>query len=186
MSDSKPDAGSLYQAALNHLARYAATEAGLRQVLLRRIDRWVRAQPDPDAVEGVVAASRAAVETVIKRLRDAGAISDAEFAESRARSLTRAGQSPRSIQMKLVAKGIRTDVARSASDTDADTVLAAALVLARKRRIGPYRSAEAADQAARTKELGMMARAGFSRDVAERALSTERDEAERRIFDLRR
>lgn len=186
MSDSKPDVSGLYQAALNHLARYAATEAGLRQVLLRRIDRWVRAQPNPDAVEAVVGASRDAVETVIKRLRDAGALSDVQFAESRARSLTRGGQSPRSIQMKLAAKGVGADLVRSVTDTDADTVWAAALVLARKRRIGPFRLAETADQAARTKELGMMARAGFSRDVAERALSTERDEAERRIFELRR
>ncbi len=52
-SDSSPDAGSLYQAALDYLARYAATEAGLRRVLERRIDRWARAQPDPEAAEPV-------------------------------------------------------------------------------------------------------------------------------------
>ena len=37
-----PDAASLREAALKYLARYATTEAGLRQVLHRRIDLWAR------------------------------------------------------------------------------------------------------------------------------------------------
>jgi regulatory protein len=64
--------------------------------------------------------------------------------------------------------------------------LAAALVLARKRRIGPYRVVEDVDVAVRMKEMGLLARAGFSRDVAEQVQATPREEAERRIFDLRR
>ena len=76
--------------------------------------------------------------------------------------------------------------AREASATDTETELAAALVLVRKRRIGAYRMAEDADAAVRIKELGLLARAGFSRDIAEQALNTPRDDAERRIFDLRR
>ena len=77
-------------------------------------------------------------------------------------------------------------MARTASVSDADTELAAALVLVRKRRIGPYRAVEDADAAVRMKEMGLLARAGFSRDVAEQALDTSRDEAESRIFELRR
>jgi regulatory protein len=59
-------------------------------------------------------------------------------------------------------------------------------VLTRKRRIGPYRVAEDADAAVRMKEMGLLARAGFSRDIAERALDTDREDAEARIFELRR
>jgi regulatory protein len=185
-SGSSPDAGSLYQAALDYLARYAATEAGLRRVLERRIDRWARAQPDPKAVESVLQSARAAVDGVVKHLAESGALSDTAFAENRARSFVRSGQSTRSIQMRLVAKGVAPDVARSVSATDAETELAAALVLARKRRIGPYRSAEDADAGVRTREMGMLARAGFSRDVAKQALDTPREDAESRIFELRR
>lgn len=181
-----PDAGSLHQAALHYLARYAATEAGLRRVLARRIDRWARAQIDRDAAEPILEAARAAVEALVKRLAESGAVSDAAFAESRARTLVRAGQSSRAIQMRLVAKGVGSDLARSASDADAETELAAALVLARKRRIGPYRVAEQPDAVARLKEMALLARAGFSRDTAEQALTTAREDAERRIFDLRR
>jgi regulatory protein len=181
-----PDVGSLYQAALNHLARYAATEAGLSGVLMRRVDRWARLQADPEAAEPAVVAAREAVGVVIGRLVEAGAVSDAAFAESRAKSLVRGGQSTRSVQARLIAKGVAPDLARDAAVNDADTELAAALVLVRKRRIGAYRMAEDADAAVRIKELGLLARAGFSRDIAEQALNTPRDDAERRIFDLRR
>ena len=181
-----PDEGSLYQAALRHLARYAATEAGLRRVLLRRVDRWARLQPDPDAAAPVLAAARAAVEATIARLMQAGAVSDTAFAESRARSLVRAGQSGRSVQARLVAKGVAPELARAASARDADTELGAALVLVRKRRIGPFREGEDVDMAGRVKQMAMLARAGFSRAVAEQALGMSREEAESRIFELRR
>ena len=184
--DKAPDAASLHQAALDYLARYAATQAGLRQVLRRRIDRWARAQPDAEAAEQSATAARAAVDAVVQRLAEAGVLSDAAFAESRARGLVRSGQSTRSIQMRLVAKGVAPDLARSAAAADPRTELAAALVLARKRRIGPYRVAEDADAAVRMKETGVLARAGFSRDIAEQALQTSREDAEARIFELRR
>jgi regulatory protein len=185
-SDSSPDAGGLYQAALDYLARFTATEAGLRRVLERRIDRWARAQPDRDAAEPVLRAARGAIDGVLRRLAEAGAISDAAFAENRARSLTQNGQSKRSVQMRLVAKGVAPDIARQASTSDAETELAAALVLTRKRRIGPYRVAEDAGAPMRMKEMGVLARAGFSRDVAQQALDTPREDAEVRIFELRR
>jgi regulatory protein len=181
-----PDAGSLYQAALTHLARYATTEAGLRRVLVRRVDRWTRLQSDAEAVAPVVAAARAAIEAVVSRLLQAGAVSDAAFAEHRAKTLVRDGRSNRMVQARLVAKGVTPDVARAASVSDAETELAAALVLARKRRIGPYRVAEGADDAVRMKEMGVLARAGFSRDVAQQALDVAREDAEARIFELRR
>jgi regulatory protein len=179
-----PDAASLHQAALAYLARYAATEAGLRRVLRRRIDRWARSQPDPDG--GVLALARSAVEGIVSRLAEAGAVSDAGFADMRAKSLIRSGKSGRSVQALLAAKGVASAIARDAVPDDPDLELAAALVTARRRRIGPYRTNGTADTAARSKELGRLARAGFSRDTAQRALDMTEEEAERRIHDLRR
>lgn len=180
-----PDAASLYQAALTYLARYAATEAGLRRILGRRIDLWARAQPDHEAAEPAVQTARAAIDGIVERLMAAGAISDRVFAESRARTLVRGGRSARAVQMQLVAKGVAPDTARIAASTDLETELAAALVLARKRRIGPYRTAAPADPASHRKALAMLARAGFSRDIAEQALASEREDAEERIRTLR-
>lgn len=181
-----PEAGNLYQAALNHLARYAATEAGLRKVLMRRIDRWARLQSDPEVAESAVHAARSAVDAVVKRLAEAGAVNDTAFAENRARGFVRGGQSKGAVRMRLVAKGVAPELARTAAETDPETELSAALVLVRKRRIGPYRATEDADPIMRMKELALLARAGFPRDIAERALNTDRDEAEIRIFELHR
>jgi regulatory protein len=184
-SPTPPDADNLYQAALRYLARYASTEVGLRRVLVLRIDRWARAQTDRDAAEPILAAAREAVDGVVKRLVEAGAVSDAVFAENRVRNLARSGQSTRSIQMRLVAKGVASDVARTAAATDPETELAAALVLVRKRRIGAYRINDDADATVRMKEMALLARAGFSRDIAQQALNASREDAERRIFELR-
>jgi regulatory protein len=181
-----PDANGLYQAALTHLARFATTEAGLRRVLTRQVDRWALTQTDRDSVAPMIAAAREAVEEVIGRLKQAGAVSDTAFAESRAKNLVRGGQSNRAVQARLIAKGVAPEVARAASVSDPETELAAALVLVRKRRIGPYRATEDAGEAAHRKELGVLARAGFARDLATQALNMSRDEAESRIFNLRR
>ncbi len=181
-----PDAASLHQAALNYLARYASTEAGLRRFLSRRIDRWAQAQADRDSAAAVVAAARAAIAGVVAAMVRAGAVNDAGFAEGRARSLVRSGRSRRAIQVRLLAKGIGPELARSAAGADAATELTAALILARRRRIGPYRAVEPQDPAAAwRKELGLLARAGFARDTAERALGMAAGDAEDRIHALR-
>ncbi|WP_428488012.1 regulatory protein RecX [Rhodopila sp.] len=181
-----PDAANLYQAALSYLARYAATEAGLRRVLIKRVDRWARTQADRDAAAPVIAAARKAIDAVIGKLVHAGAVSDASFAQGRVRSLLHTGRSRRAIQARLVAKGIAPDLARDAAGDDAGSELAAALVLTRRRRIGPFRAGEPADMAAtQRKELGMLARAGFARDTAQQALRMDALEAERRIHALR-
>ena len=181
-----PDAASLHEAALTYLARYAATELGLRRVLKRRVERWAQAQPDRDVAAAAIAAAQQAIDSVIANLARLGAISDAGFAEGRARSLVRSGRSRRAVQANLVAKGVAQDLARDAAGDDPATELAAALVLARKRRIGPFRTAEPADiRTARSRELGIMARAGFARDTAEQALDMDPAGAEQRIHALR-
>ena len=55
-----PNAARLREAALAHLARFAATEAGLRRVLERRIARWARAAEAEGQAREAIAASTAA------------------------------------------------------------------------------------------------------------------------------
>ncbi|MDQ2803031.1 MAG: hypothetical protein M3Y41_10230, partial [Pseudomonadota bacterium] len=61
---------------------------------------------------------------------------------------------------------------------DADGELTAALVLARRRRLGPFRAGGHPDEAGARRERGILARAGFPQGVASRALGMARDEAE--------
>jgi regulatory protein len=178
-----PDANSLREAALNYLARYATTEAGLRQVLHRRIDLWARQSAGRDDVSELAAAAKAAVAGIVVRMVELGLLNDAAFAEIRARGLALSGRSRRAITMRLVAKGIDPERANAALPDGEATELVSALILARKRRIGPFRKT-APDRNTgpdRNKELGVLARAGFPRDVALRALAMAADEAEEAI-----
>jgi hypothetical protein len=60
------------------------------------------------------------------------------------------------------------------------------LVLARRRRIGPFRAGDPPDQAGRHRELAIFARAGFPQSIAVRALDTEPAAAEAVVNELRR
>jgi regulatory protein len=181
-SSSAPDRAALHDAALTYLARYAATEAGLRRVLERRIERWARAANGSD--ETVAAAKQVAGE-IAARLAAAGAVSDSAFAESRARRLARAGHSRRAIAAALVAKGVDGETVRRALPSD-ETELASALALARRRRIGPFRAVETLDAAGQRRELGVLARAGFPQNVARRALAMSPEEAAALVDLMRR
>ncbi len=167
-----PDAASLREAALTHLARFAATEAGLARVLARRVERWERAGGDPEAAR----AARAAIPGIVHDLAAAGAVDDAAFAAARARRLARGGASRRTVAAHLAARGVKAAIAQAADPESAERDYAAALAYARRRRIGPF--GPGADAADPLKALARLARAGFSRAVAERVLATDADTAE--------
>jgi regulatory protein len=172
-----PTAANLYDAALSHLSRYAATEASLARVLRRRVDRWARAQAgDPEEIAAAAAAAAREIPGVVARLRALGAVNDAAFAASRAKRLTRAGKSRRATQAHLAAKGVRDfDLPE-----DSDRELAAACAYLRRRRAGPFGDAD------ETKVLAAMARGGFSQDISRKALRLDRDTAETLIINLQR
>lgn len=177
MADKAPNAARLYEAALNHLARYAATEMGLARVLARRVERWGRLQGEDAAPEDVALAMRQAkaeIPGVLGRLRELGVLNDDAFAAARAKRLTRAGKSRRATLAHLAAKGVRAP----AMPDDPERELAAACAYLRRRRAGPF------GPAAIDKILAAMARGGFSQATARRALALDRNEAEALIRSL--
>lgn len=184
-----PDGAALHAAALAHCARFAATEAGLRRVLLRRIERWARAAAaegsEPGTVAAAVAAAREAATAVARRMAATGVVDDAAFAAARAVRLARGGRSRRAIGAHLAAKGVPGAAARAAlADAPADE-LDAALAWCRRRRAGPFAPAPM-DAAVRLKALAALARGGFPRAVADAALDMPAAEAEARLAAFRR
>ncbi len=122
---------------------------------------------------------------VVDRLAAAGAVDDAAFAQGRARSLARAGRSRRAIAAHLAARGIDASLAGTVLPDDPRHELAAALTLARRRRIGPFRADEAADPVRHRRELAALARGGFSEMIARQALEMRHSEAEALLISLR-
>jgi regulatory protein len=178
MGAKLPDAATLYEAALAHLARYAATEAGLARVLARKAERWARVRGEdggePEEIAAGLRRARAEIPGVIARLKAAGLLDDAAFAASRAKRLTRAGKSRRAALAHLAAKGIKG----AALPDDPERELAAACAYLRRRRGGPF------GDAPELKILAAMARGGFTQEVARRALRLDRDAAEALIKEI--
>jgi regulatory protein len=176
---SAPDRSALHEAALRHLARFAATEAGLTRVLDRRIARWAATMEAADRtdIEAAAAEARRTARAVVSGLVEAGAVDDAGFAAMRARRLARAGRSRRAVAAHLAARGVDAETAQTVLEGGETGELASALVHARRRRIGPFRPGPAPDAEGYRRELAMLARAGFPREVAERALRMPADEA---------
>lgn len=182
-----PDAASLHEAALSYLARFAATEAGLCRVLDRRVERWARAAAESipeEAIAEAVRAARGQIGPIVARLAAAGAVDDAAFAAARARRLAREGKSRRAVAAHLAAKGVGSETAAQVLPTDAAGELTAALIVARRRRIGPFRDGPSPDPAGLRRELGILARRGFSSEIAGQALTMSRTEAEEALRQL--
>lgn len=155
----------LRKAALAYLERYATSAAHLRAVLLRRVERSARLHGTDRTEAGQW------VDAVIEKLRERRLLDDGAFAATRATSLHRAGASRRKIAAALRQKGVDEADIRSAlsavGEDYADSELAAACKYARRRRLGPYRAADARE-ARRERDLAALARAGFAFETARR------------------
>ncbi|MEM7225173.1 MAG: RecX family transcriptional regulator [Pseudomonadota bacterium] len=159
----------LEAAALRYLDRYASSSANLRRILTARVVRAARLH-ETDLDE----AGRW-IEALIARLTASGLLDDAAYAAARARSLHRRGISSAGLRARLSAKGLdRALIAETLETLAADQEgfeLSAALALVRRRRIGPFRTAE--DRGAfREKDLAALGRQGFAYDIARRVIDT--------------
>jgi regulatory protein len=176
--DDAPSRAELHEAALAYLARSAATAATLGRALERKIVTWARkaarAGAGADEIEEHLVRCRTIVAEIVARFREVGLVNDAAFAEARAKRLSREGRSKRAIAAHLAAKGVSSSITREVIPHDE---LGAALVFARKRRIGPY-AREETTREQEHKALAAMARAGFDFSVCERALRMDRERAD--------
>ncbi len=163
---------TLEKNALSYLNRFDSSVANLRKVLKRHIRRHAR-DADPELVEK----AELCAEGIIERYQGSGLLDDRRYASTMAWSLRERGSSARAIEHKLAARGVEASAIRDAisdvdKDCDEDAELVSARRFARRRRIGPHR-APAERNAKRERDLGALARAGFSLDVARRVLDEE-------------
>ncbi len=154
----------LERVALHYLDRYSASTEMLRRMLARRIDKRCRARDeDPHAFAPLG-------EEIVARALKAGLVDDARFTAARLATLRRRGTSTRGAGAKLAAKGVPREVVEAALATEAEDIpedveVGAARTYAKRRRLGPYRAAEAR-AAHRERDLAAMARAGFAYGLA--------------------
>jgi regulatory protein len=157
------------RAALAYLERFASSAENLRRVLRRKVETRCRlrgedAEPFLELVDPVVA-----------RSVSSGLVDDRAYAEARVASFRRRGTSARGIKTKLSAKGVGRETVEAALAGDDGDERRAAVALARRRRLGPYRAGDRA--AFRQKDLAVLARAGFPFDKARGVIDGEVEDA---------
>jgi regulatory protein len=162
---------SLAEALLSYLDRFE----GSRQKLAQHLAKWVRNRGEPPDPER----ARPLIEAVLSRYQTAGVVDDQKLAERSVGRLRSRGGSKRAIAFKLRAKGLGSEVLDRAFERERDGTknaeLEAARALVRRRRLGDYRpEAERADQ--RRRDLGVLARAGFSFETSQAALGGRSDD----------
>ena len=171
--DAAPlDGAWLETEAIRHLARWESTRLGLRQILERRVAaRCERTgESESDAL--------AEIPAVLDRLIARGYLDDRRFAEQLVDRARRQGRSDRQIRARLDAKGVEADVADSVlrardRELDLDEELEAAWKTARKRRLGPFCTDPARRTENRQRHLAVLARQGFSREIAYRVIDAD-------------
>ena len=130
----------LERAAHRYLQRYETTQAHLRTVLERRARRGQKAssaEGEPSAPIGHW------IEEIVARCVEMRLVDDGRFAEGMVRRLHRQGASHRASWQKLRQKGVPEGLIAEqlGSAPDEQRELHAACLLARKRRLGPWRDA---------------------------------------------
>ena len=159
-----PSAEYLERAALYYLERFSASSAHLETVLRRKILR--RCKLRGEAAEPFYAL----IPPLIARYVESGLLDDARYTQAKVSSLRRKGASARMITAKLAQKGVGRELVVQHIEADETSELDAARNLARRKKLGRDESQEQ-----KNRDLATLARAGFSYNIAKKALEEPTD-----------
>ncbi len=157
--------------ALYYLKRFETSEYNLRSVLKRRIDDYAYWNKEFDKKEAYQW-----LDELVKDFVRLGYVDDERFAEIRISGYLSAGKSPRYILNKLKEKGIDEDLADKLLNEQEYDPFESALKLAKKKKIGPYCEDENLRKERRSKDMGILIRAGFDYDVVLKVLEFDEEE----------
>ena len=172
----------LHNSGLYYLQRFAASSAHFRQVMLRKVKKSCHHHKDQDYEQ-----CSEMVNALVEKFISAGLLDDEAYTKGVINSLRRGGKSRRAVMTKMKIKGLPNDmVTRILNDHDTDIAETpeeaerhAALIFARKKRIGPFtRDKETPHE----KALASMARAGFSYDTCRFIIEMDTAEAQDKIL----
>ena len=152
------DEARLEELALAYVGRFATTRAKLASYLARKLRERGWAAPRAPATEALV-----------EKLAGLGYVDDAAYALAKARSLGSRGYGRRRVSLALRQAGVGEDDGRAAEDNARAEAVTAALLFARRKRIGPF-ALEKTDPRDRERSLAAMLRAGHDFALARRVL----------------
>lgn len=164
----------LENSAAYYLGRFSSSSANLRRIMMGKIHRSANHHgTDIDEAEKWL-------DALIEKFERLGYLDDTAFAQMRARGLHSRGTPLVGIRFKLKKQGVGDEDIEAAlahledENETRDLDWDAAVKLARRRRLGPYRTDNPdARKERREKDMGALARAGFGYDIAQRIVDTD-------------
>ena len=151
--------------AVHYVGRYATTQVRLRQYLERKLRErgWDDSAPHPDLLE------------MVSEFARLGYVDDDIFASTRVTSLLKRGYGAKRLNFALRHAGIPAEKAESAAQIDADSAYQAAMVFARRKRLGPF-GPPLEDPRVRTRAVAAFVRAGHSYEIVRKILDMDFDD----------
>ena len=171
-SDFEDLTTSLKDLAYSYLEKYSPSKQQLKVYLLKKYLTKIKGTKSKKEVSSII-------DEVIKKLEKNNIINDELYSDSKARMFLKQGYSLNKINQSLRHKGIDSKFIKQNIDKikedEIEPDFVSALKLCKRRRIGPLRPM-ANRELFYKKDMGILARGGFSFDLSKRVLNLEIDE----------
>ena len=171
-SDFEDLTTSLKDLAYSYLEKYSPSKQQLKVYLLKKYLTKIKGTKSKKEVSSII-------DEIINNLEKNRIVNDELYSDSKARMFLRRGYSLNKINQSLRHKGIDSKYIKQSIDKIKEDKIepdfVSALRLCKRRRIGPLRP-EANRELYYKKDMGILARGGFSFDLSKRVLNLETTE----------
>ena len=163
---------NLKDLAYSYLEKYSPSKQQLKVYLLKKYLTKIKGSKSKKEVTSII-------DEIIMNLEKNKIVNDELYSDSKARMFLRRGYSLNKINQSLRHKGIDSKYIKQSIDKIKEDQIepdfVSALKLCKRRRIGPMRP-QANRELFYKKDMGILARGGFSFDLSKRVLNLESDE----------
>tara|TARA_B100000963_G_scaffold326460_1_gene313512 strand:+ start:6678 stop:7238 length:561 start_codon:yes stop_codon:yes gene_type:complete len=176
-SDFEELTTNLRDLAYSYLEKYNPSKQQLKVYLLKKYLTKIKGTKSKKEVTSII-------DKIIINLEKNKIISDELYSDSKARMFLRRGYSLSKINQSLRIKGIEDKYIKKSiekiKENEIEPDFVSALKLCKRRRIGPLRP-EANRELFYKKDMGILARGGFSFDLSKRILNLDQEEFKKLI-----
>ena len=176
-SDFEELTTNLRDLAYSYLEKYSPSKQQLKVYLLKKYLTKIKGTKSKKEVTLII-------DEIILNLEKKRILNDEMYSDSKARMFLRRGYSLNKINQSLRNKGIDSKFIKQSIDKikedEIEPDFVSALKLCKRRRIGPIRPVENRELFYK-KDMGILARGGFSFDLSKRILDLDKNEFEKLI-----
>ena len=163
---------NLKDLAYSYLEKYNPSKQQLKVFLLKKYLTKIKGTKSKKEVTSII-------EEIVSNLEKNKFLNDELYSDSKARMFLRRGYSLNKINKSLRSKGIEDKYVKLSiekiKDNEIEPDFVSALKLCKRRRIGPLRPGDNRELFYK-KDMGILARNGFSFELSKRVLNLEADE----------